>query len=109
MMQDPVELPTRCLCNSPERALLLAVLIDGYRSATQSRGRKRSEAQDWMLSGRDEFLSYVYLCGVFGIDPDYLRSGLRRGYVIREQSRGIRSNNYVRPTPKRSHHAGHQD
>lgn len=99
---DPTDLAIyRVHTDSPEKTLLLAVLIDGYKDATQRKGHRREEARAWILSSNEQFLSFEMICDSLGLDPGYLRSGLSRGYIIDEQNRGIRSPANVRPTPKR--------
>ncbi len=70
----------------PECRLLWAVLENAvnvymkYATATGRRGRRLfHEAEDWIW--RDDptwFCSFVSICYVLGIDPDYLRRGLRK-------------------------------
>lgn len=70
----------------PECRLLWAVLenaVDTYMKYTLATGRRQRrlfrEAQDWIW--RDDptwFCSFVSICHVVGVDPDYLRRGLRK-------------------------------
>ena len=50
------------------------------RAATGRRGRRLfREAEEWIM--RDDLTwlcSFVNICHVLGVDPDYLREGLRR-------------------------------
>ena len=71
---------------TPEGRLLWAVLENGvgqYKknvTATGRRGRRLfREAEEWIM--RDDLTwlcSFVNICHVLGVDPDYLREGLRR-------------------------------
>lgn len=68
----------------PERMLMLAVLEDAvacFRKhvfARDSRGKKLlRDAEDWILEqDSDWFFSFENICGLLGIDADYLREGL---------------------------------
>jgi hypothetical protein len=70
----------------PERALLLAVMDDAIRCFQDnilSQNKKKQllfdEARDWLFS--DDFswvFSFVSICGFLGLDPGYIRRGLRR-------------------------------
>lgn len=70
----------------PERILLLAILEDGIRCYQEnllvSGGKKRAlfeEARDWLFSDDDTwFCSFVSVCTVLNLDPDYIRRGLRQ-------------------------------
>lgn len=71
---------------TPEGRLLWAVLENGVEqykknvTATGRRGRRLfREAEEWIM--RDDLTwlcSFVNICHVLGVDPDYLRAGLRR-------------------------------
>lgn len=71
---------------SGELRLMWAVLEDGLdcylRYATHPSPRMQEmfrEAQEWIDSGEEEWLfSFVSICQVFQIEPDYLRKGLHR-------------------------------
>jgi hypothetical protein len=84
----------------PERALMLAVLIDAVNCALTPKprnGRVRNlsgklDAQAWMAADdRDWLFSFVNICRVLDFDPDYVRLGIRRmlarGKVMRQQPR----------------------
>jgi len=84
----------------PEKRLMLAVLedaIDAYRGASRVSGRHAEavagEAWDWISSDDTTWpFSFVRICEVFDIDPDYVRAGLT-AWVARggEKSRsGVR-------------------
>jgi hypothetical protein len=70
----------------PECELLWAVLENGltdymkYATATGRRGKRLfREAQEWVMSDDATWLcSFLNICHVLGIDPDYVRMGLRR-------------------------------
>ena len=69
---------------SPERRLLLAVLDDAIRCYIEYQDggkvcRKRTlfdEAEAWIFSQRPAILSFDYVCGELGINPEWLRQGL---------------------------------
>jgi len=68
----------------PERMLILAVLEDAvacfqkYVFARDSRGKNLfRDAEDWILErDSDCFFSFENICGLLGVDADYLRKGL---------------------------------
>jgi hypothetical protein len=70
----------------PERALVLAVLEDAVRCFQDNilpRNRKKQmlfeEAQEWLFSDDSGWLfSFASICAVLGIDPGYVRRGLRQ-------------------------------
>src|SRR5712692_10148719 len=70
----------------PECHLLWAVLENGVReymkyvAATSRRGKRLfREAEEWIMQDDPTWLcSFVSICHVLGLDPDYLRTGLRR-------------------------------
>ncbi len=70
----------------PECHLLWAVLENGvgeymkYAAATSRRGKRLfREAEEWIMWDDPTWLcSFVSICHVLGLDPDYLRTGLRR-------------------------------
>lgn len=69
----------------PEKDLLLAILedaIDTYRKYGRARdpeGKKQfREAEEWIMGGGDDWVfSFGHICESLGLDPDYLRGGLR--------------------------------
>ena len=69
----------------PEKALLIALLEDAVQSyrkfagARDREGRERShEAKDWIFSqDRAWIFSFNNVCELLGLDPDYVRRGLR--------------------------------
>ncbi|HXG50198.1 MAG TPA: hypothetical protein VNN77_02175 [candidate division Zixibacteria bacterium] len=70
----------------PERSLILAVLEDGIRCfqdnlLAESPKKKRlfEDAEQWLFEDRwDWVFSFVSICAVLGLDPEYIRGGLRR-------------------------------
>jgi len=70
----------------PEKALLLAVLDDGVRCFQDhifAENKKKQmlfeEAEEWLFSDDASWIfSFVSICAVMGLDPDYLRRGLRQ-------------------------------
>lgn len=77
---------TEHIRRQPECQLLWAVLehaVEEYRkyaSATSRRGKRLfREAEAWLMQDDPTWLcSFVSICNVLGLDPDYLRTGLRR-------------------------------
>ena len=69
----------------PEKELLLAVLEDAiycyrkYASAQSRAGREQfREAEDWLMGGGDGWIfAFANVCDLLGLDPDYVRRGLR--------------------------------
>lgn len=69
----------------PEKLLLLALLEDAiscYRKYLFARTAKRQtefrEAEKWIFDIEDvRFVSFENVCGILGIEPSYLRRGLR--------------------------------
>lgn len=86
----------------PEKTLMLAVLEDGVRcfqdNALAQEGKKRKlfqEAEEWFLSDDSDWLfSFASVCVLLGLDPSYIRQGLRR-WQERDQ-------NASRPKQRRS-------
>ena len=68
-----------------ERTLLLAVLEDGIRCFQENlfvvSGKRRTlfdEAQEWLFSDdADWFCSFVSICTLLNLEPNYVRRGLR--------------------------------
>ena len=71
---------------SPEHRLLWAVLRDGieeymkYVTATDRRGQRLyRETREWITQDNPTWLfSFVTICHVLGLNPDYIREGLER-------------------------------
>ena len=70
----------------PEKALLLAVLEDGIRTFQDNifseTGKKRAlldEAREWLFTeGFEHVFSFNSVCSSLGLDPGYIRRGLKR-------------------------------
>jgi hypothetical protein len=70
----------------PEKTLLLAVLEDGVRTFQDNifaeTGKKRvllDEAREWLFTdGLEHVFSFNSVCSLLGIDPGYIRRGLKR-------------------------------
>jgi hypothetical protein len=68
----------------PEMLLMLAVLEDAIRcyikyldATTRSGKRHFEETREWFFSHDDDWLfSFENVCGLFGLDPGYIRRGL---------------------------------
>ena len=81
----------------PEHRLLFAVLEDGVRCwqlhATRTTARDQRlfrEVDEWVASDDDTSpFTFVVICQLFGIDPGYLRAGLRR-WRERQRALGLR-------------------
>ena len=71
---------------SPECRLLWAILRDGieaymkYATATDRRGQRLfREAREWILQDDPTWLcSFVSICHIVGLEPEYIRDGLER-------------------------------
>jgi hypothetical protein len=69
----------------PEKALLMAILEDAvhcyrkYRAARDRAGRERfREAEQWIMEEGDDWLfSFENVCELLGLNPQYIRRGLR--------------------------------
>lgn len=69
----------------PERALVLALLEDAihcyrqHRRAHDRAGRQKfSEAERWIMrQGRDWVFTFDNVCELLGLDPQYVRRGLK--------------------------------
>jgi len=70
----------------PECRLLWAILQDGiesymkYAFASSRRGKRLfAETEQWIMQDDHTWLcSFVSICHTLGLEPDYLRSGLKR-------------------------------
>jgi hypothetical protein len=70
----------------PACHLLWAIMENGiqeymrYATASSQRGNRLfREAEDWIMYNDPTWLcSFVSICHVLGLDPNYLRTGLRR-------------------------------
>jgi len=78
-----------------EEGLMLAVLEDAietfrmYVLAENKRGKRLfQEAEEWILEkDSDWFFSFENICGVLGLEPNYLRVGLMRWKEARLKGR----------------------
>jgi hypothetical protein len=69
----------------PEKALIAAILEDAiheyhkYRDARDAAGKERfREAEEWIThEGNEWIFSFDNVCEFLGLDPEYLRRGLR--------------------------------
>jgi len=69
----------------PEKALIVAILEDAihdyqkYRRARDAAGKERfREAEEWIMHrGKEWIFSFDNVCEFLGLDPEYLRRGLR--------------------------------
>jgi hypothetical protein len=69
----------------PEKALLSAMLQDAihdYRKYAQARDRDGAErfreAEAWLMKNGDDWIfSFRHVCEYLGLNPDYVRRGLR--------------------------------
>ena len=84
---------------APEKALVLAVLEDAihcfqqYSVARDRAGKQKfSEAENWIMrQGRDWVFTFDNVCELLGLDPQYVRRGLRESEktaAMPEKSRG---------------------
>ena len=70
----------------PEKALLLALLEDAihcYRKFATARNRAGQqqfrEAEAWLMGGGDDWVfAFENVCALLGLDPEYVRRGLRQ-------------------------------
>lgn len=70
----------------PEKSLMLAVLEDGVRSFQENLfaqdGKKQilfEEAKEWLFTDHsDGIFSFSGICTALGLEPGYIRRGLRR-------------------------------
>lgn len=80
----------------PIKRLMLAILEDAlrcmYKNAGAKNGARRRmyrEAEQWLCgAGANTIFSFTVVCETLGIEPDYLRSGLRqwRATELRSES-----------------------
>jgi hypothetical protein len=69
----------------PEMALLMAILEDAihcyrkYRAARDRAGRERfRETEQWIMEeGDDRLFSFNNVCELLGLDPQFIRRGVR--------------------------------
>ena len=77
--------PRKAYPESGEIALVRAVLIDAIscfqRPSVGTRRDQRlvKEAEEWFFSNKDsQPFSFLNICSVLGLEPEYIRLGLRR-------------------------------
>jgi hypothetical protein len=83
------------VAQEPEYRLVLAVLEDAvhcflkYRFSTDGPGRELFEdTREWIDSDDRQWpFSYENICAILGIDPDYVRDGLRQWETRSEAER----------------------
>lgn len=96
------DLRRRVPAPTPEHRLMLAVLEDAvhtYQVGCDAQGvRGRTlflETEAWFVSDDTPSpFSFVTICQAFGLDPDYLRAGLRR-WRTRREADGRRSSRAI--------------
>jgi len=88
-LSSPLAVPppavTERIHSQPECRLLWAVLenaVDSYMKNATATGRRGKrlfrEAEEWIMQDDLTWLcSFISICHVLGLDPDYLRRGLR--------------------------------
>jgi hypothetical protein len=83
----------RTLPAEPEQVLLLAVLRDALETFQRLFGAKTTagrrlfrESEEWIWNDEsDRVFSFVHICETLGLDPRYIRQGLRKWAADREQ------------------------
>jgi hypothetical protein len=81
----------------PEKALVAAILDDAiheyrkYSGAHDPNGKKRfREAEKWIMHGGNGWIfSFDNVCDLLGLDPDYVRRGLRISKGKAEQEKRV--------------------
>jgi hypothetical protein len=85
IMQQYVDTLLRSEHLEPEKALVAAMLNDAiheyrkYSRARDANGKKRfREAQEWIMHRGDDWIfTFDNVCEVLGLDPEFVRRGLR--------------------------------
>ncbi|MEW6296715.1 MAG: hypothetical protein AB1671_03115 [Thermodesulfobacteriota bacterium] len=83
--------PTNVYEGRPEVTLMRAVLEDAincFRNQFYTKGRRQQrlarEAEEWFFSDESRWpFSFLHICSVLGLDPQYIRMGLKRWYHTR--------------------------
>jgi hypothetical protein len=94
----------------PEKALMFAVLVEAVKTyqgfAFSESPRKQKlfrEAKAWLWGEEPEGLfSFRSICGVFGIDPAFLRRGLMQWTADRKRGAACRKRVQLRPRAGRA-------
>lgn len=80
--------PSPCTLAMPERRLMLTVMEHGFKDALYAKGRKKSEALQWLNDDCSEGVhSFVNICSVFGLDPSAVRSSMHRALAQAKRRR----------------------
>lgn len=82
----------------PEERLMVAVLEDAircYQSGVDGGGKRRRqilhETEEWLASEDTSYcFSFVNVSAALGLDPDWIRAGLRRWRLRHAEARGAR-------------------
>lgn len=82
---------------TPERDLLIAILEDAiynyrkYRRARDPEGKRNfREAKEWIMVRSDDWIfSFNSICELLGLDPDYIRRGLREADARSNEAAGM--------------------
>jgi hypothetical protein len=72
------------------KALMLAVLEDGIRTYCGPIGRARTEAEAWVYSNRRWPFGFTVVCEALNLEPEAVRSALRRLPAETLQGRSMR-------------------
>ena len=88
----------------PEKALLLAILEDAihcyrkFASAHNRAGRQQfREAEEWLMGGGDGWVfAFEHVCELLGLDPEYVRRGLRQSAPKAAAENGDRPRHHAR-------------
>lgn len=78
--------PVDAYAGTPEAALMRAVLEDAFNcfhkqftSSGRNAQKLAQEAEEWFFAEDDQWpFSFVQICTVLGLDPEYIRLGLKR-------------------------------
>jgi hypothetical protein len=88
----------------PEKALVLAILEDAihcYRkfgAARNRAGRQQfREAEEWLMGGGDgSVFSFDSVCDLLGLDPQYVRRGIRESAARPAAENAVRPRRHAR-------------
>jgi hypothetical protein len=109
---DYLRTQLRSLPAEPEQVLLLAVLKDGIETfqrllnaKTTAGKRQFRETEEWIWSDEsDRVFSFIHVCEMLGLDPDYLRRGLRIWSVSDRRQVAVPNFDAVAPVSARAFH-----